>query len=62
MTFRSYKDRIDRASSTKDALAELSDIARQVEADRKLTGRDKLVLSTAVAEATRSLPKIGGAG
>lgn len=62
MSFLAYKGRIDRAPSAKDALRELSDIARQIEADRKLSAKDKLVLIEAVGARTRDLARIGGTG
>jgi len=57
MSFRAYKERIDRAS-----LEELSDIGRAVEADRKLTGRDKTVLNSAIASRVRRPGELGRAG
>jgi len=57
MSFRAYKERIDRAS-----LEELSDVGRAIESDRKLTGRDKTVLNSAIASRVRKLGEPGRAG
>lgn len=55
--FNAYKNRIDRAS-----FEGLSDISRQIENDRKLTGKDKLVLTSAIARRAEAIAKMSRIG